>query len=152
MLIAITRQVSPNIERCELTHLAREEIDVDAAREQHRQYENCLADLGCEVQRLPPAPELPDSVFVEDTAIVLDELAIITRPGAESRRRETAVVVKALEAYRSCTTSSRPGRWTEGTCCVLAKRCTSVCPAGATGPPSSNCAALYAPLATRYRR
>ena len=109
MLVAITRQVSPSIERCELTHLAREAIDVDVAREQHRQYENCLTGLGCEIHRLPLEPELPDSVFVEDTAIVLDELAIVTRPGVESRRRETPSVAKALQAYRKLCHIEPPG-------------------------------------------
>ncbi len=109
MFIAITRPVSPSIGRCELTHVAREEIDVNVAAEQHRQYESCLADLGCEIQRLPLEPELPDSVFVEDTALVLDELAIITRPGAESRRPETVTVAKALEAYRKLCRIEPPG-------------------------------------------
>jgi dimethylargininase len=107
--VAITRQVSPSIGRCELTHLAREVINVAVAREQHRQYESCLADLGCQVHRLPLEPELPDSVFVEDAAIVLDDVAIITRPGAESRRRETASVAKALQAYRKLCHIEPPG-------------------------------------------
>lgn len=109
MLVAITRPVSPSIARCELTHLAREVINVDIAREQHCQYERCLADLGCEVHRLPLEPELPDSVFVEDTAVVLDELAVITRPGAESRRRETASVAKALDVCRELRHIEPPG-------------------------------------------
>jgi dimethylargininase len=100
MLIAITREVSSNIENCQLTHLSREIIDVSLARAQHRQYEKCLKALGCEVLSLAEEPALPDSVFVEDTAIVLDELAIITHPGAESRRPETATIAKALEPYR----------------------------------------------------
>jgi dimethylargininase len=107
--VAITREVSPSISRCELTHLMREAIDVQVARLQHRQYESCLADLGCEIQRLPAEPELPDSVFVEDTAIVLDELAVITRPGAETRRPETAAVAKALGAYRELCHIAAPG-------------------------------------------
>jgi dimethylargininase len=109
MPIAITRGVSPNIGYCELTHLAREAIDVDVARAQHRQYEDCLADLGCEIHRLPPEPELPDSVFVEDTAIVLDELAIITRPGADSRMPETQSTARALRPYRSLSYITSPG-------------------------------------------
>ena len=96
MLIAITRDPSPAIANCELTHLERQAIDVELACTQHRQYQDCLAALGCEVHGLPATPDLPDSVFVEDTAIVLDELAIITRPGAESRRAETASIAQAL--------------------------------------------------------
>jgi dimethylargininase len=100
MLIALTRAVPQSITRCELTHLDRSPIDVDLARSQHRAYEEALANAGCRIERLPIADELPDSVFVEDTAIVLDEVAVITRPGAESRRPETASVAAALREYR----------------------------------------------------
>ena len=85
---------------CELTHLERVPIDVARARQQHAEYERILASLGCEVVRVPAAHELPDSVFIEDTAIVLDELAVITRPGAASRRPETAAVASTLGAFR----------------------------------------------------
>jgi dimethylargininase len=109
MRIAITREVSLSIGRCELTHLAREAIDVELARVQHRQYEACLAALGCQIHRLPPEPELPDAVFVEDMALVLDELAIITRPGADSRRPETRSVAQALASYRRLAYIEAPG-------------------------------------------
>jgi dimethylargininase len=109
MQIAITREVSPSIGQCELTHLAREAIDVDLARSQHRQYEAYLAALGCEIQRLPPEPELPDAVFVEDVAVVLDELAIIARPGAASRRPEARSVAEALAPYRRLAYIQAPG-------------------------------------------
>ncbi len=108
MRIAVTRDVSPNIDRCERTHVARETIDVDLAREQHAQYQRCLSDLGCTVHRLPADPELPDSVFVEDTAIVLPELAIITRPGAESRRPETKIIAEVLKTYRELVHIEEP--------------------------------------------
>jgi len=98
--IALTRAVSSALERCELTHLERQPIDLGRARAQHAAYEAALEALGCEVVRLPEEPELPDSVFVEDTALVLDEIAILTRPGAESRRAETAAVREALAAWR----------------------------------------------------
>lgn len=52
------------------------------------------------MERLPAEPDLPDSVFVEDTAVVLPELAVITRPGAESRRPETESIARALRGYR----------------------------------------------------
>jgi dimethylargininase len=99
-LVAITRAVSPALGACELTHLARAPIDIDLARAQHHAYEAALIDAGCLVERLDTSPDLPDSVFVEDVAIVFDEIAIITRPGAESRRRETPAVADALAAYR----------------------------------------------------
>lgn len=109
MLIAITRKVSPRIAECELTHLAREPIDYQRARTQHRQYETLLEELGCKLVRLPAEPDLPDCVFVEDTAVVLDELAVITRPGAESRRTETASVAEALKPYRKLCYIESPG-------------------------------------------
>lgn len=99
-MIALTRGVPASINRCELTHLARSPIDVDRARLQHEQYEAALASLGCIIERVATADELPDSVFIEDTAVVVDEIAIITRPGAESRRAEMADVAGALRKHR----------------------------------------------------
>jgi dimethylargininase len=109
MLIAITRGVSPAIGNCELTHLERMAIDVQLAQAQHQQYEECLAALGCEVHRLPVEPDLPDSVFVEDVAVVVDELALITRPGADSRKPETISIARALEPYRRLFYVEAPG-------------------------------------------
>lgn len=82
-LIAITRGVSASLNDCELSHVARTPIDIARAREQHRAYEARLAVLGCEVQQIPADDRYPDAVFIEDTAVVLDEVAILTRPGAE---------------------------------------------------------------------
>ena len=100
MKIAITRQVSPAIHRCELTHLTREPIDYQRCCNQHNQYEQALRSLGMNVISLEAEPDLPDSVFVEDVALVLDECAIMLNPGASSRRPEVASVEKALEPYR----------------------------------------------------
>jgi dimethylargininase len=75
-------------------------IDVERARAQHRQYENALKSIGCEVISLPELPDLPDSVFVEDTAVILDEVAIITNPGAVSRQPEIESIVEVLQKYR----------------------------------------------------
>lgn len=108
-MIALIRDVSPTINACELTHLAREPIDVERATEQHRRYERLLGDLGCEVRKVAAAPELPDAVFVEDTAIVLDEIAVLTRPGAASRRGETAAIAAALVPHRTVVVIMAPG-------------------------------------------
>jgi dimethylargininase len=104
MAIAITRAVSPALQRCELTYLERQPIDAARAAAQHRDYEECLRSLGIQVVSLPAEPELPDSVFVEDPAVVVDETAVITRMGAASRRAEAESLAKALERYR-------PLRW-----------------------------------------
>lgn len=100
-MLALTRQISPAFEDCQLTFLERESIDLARAREQHAAYEQALRGLGCKVESLPADPDFPDSVFVEDTAIVLDEVAVITRPGNETRRGETASIADALARYRS---------------------------------------------------
>jgi dimethylargininase len=100
MLVALTRQVSPAIADCELEFLDRQPIDVALADEQHRQYQSCLAELGVHVEILPAEPDLPDSVFVEDPAIVLDDVAVITRMGAVSRRGESESLARALAVYR----------------------------------------------------
>jgi dimethylargininase len=121
MNLAITREVSPAIGRCELTHLARQPIDPERAGEQHHRYERCLTELGCAVLRLPPAPDLPDSVFVEDVAVVLDEVAILTRPGAASRRPEVASVAAALRAYRPLAAIEAPATLDGGDVLVLGK-------------------------------
>lgn len=108
-MIALTRAISPSIVHCELTHLARTPVDLERARAQHDAYETAIAKLGCEVRRLPEAPDLPDAVFVQDTAIVFDELAIIVRPGAESRRPEVASVADALREFRPLQFIEPPG-------------------------------------------
>src|SRR5258708_991505 len=108
-MIAITRQMSPAFAQCELTHLSRVPIDVDRARVQHDAYENALEDAGYRIDRLAADASMPDSVFVEDAAIVFDELAIVTRPGAASRRAETAAVADALARYRSVCRIQAPG-------------------------------------------
>jgi len=100
MKIAITRQVSPAINRCELTHITREPIDHKRACAQHRQYEDALRTLGLDVITLDAEANLPDSVFVEDVALVLDDCTIMLNPGAPSRRSEVASVEKALAPYR----------------------------------------------------
>jgi dimethylargininase len=107
--VAVTRKISSAMMRCELTHLQRTAIDVELARKQHHAYEQVLRDLGCQIETLPEEPELPDSVFVEDTAIVLDEVAVITRPGAASRRAETASIAAALGKYRDLVYIESPG-------------------------------------------
>jgi dimethylargininase len=100
MLTAITRGVSPGIVHCELTFVARQPIDLAKASEQHRAYEQLLEKLGAHVISLPAEPALPDSMFVEDPAIVLDELAVILPLGTESRRAEAGSLAQALSRFR----------------------------------------------------
>ena len=121
MLIAITREVSPNMGQCEITHIPRQHIDIDLARRQHIQYERVLVELGCQIKRLSVEPRLPDSVFVEDTAIVLNELAIIGRPGVETRRGEARTVSEVISNYRTSSRIVSPGTLEGGDVIQMAK-------------------------------
>lgn len=120
-MIALTREISSTINRCELTHVRRQPIDLPVAREQHRQYERALESLGCAVRRLPSDDTMPDGVFIEDTAVVLPELAIVTRPGAESRRREVDAVADALAQFRPVTRVEPPGTLDGGDVLVVGR-------------------------------
>jgi dimethylargininase len=109
LLRALTREVSPSIARCELSYVPRTEISLDRARAQHLAYEQALVELGCDVVSLPAEASLPDSVFVEDTALVLNEIAVILRPGAEARQPETPSVAKILAEHRDLAVIGAPG-------------------------------------------
>jgi dimethylargininase len=120
--IALMRDVSPGIARCELTYLERQPIDYERAVKEHERYRDVLRDLGLEVVSLPGDAGYPDCCFVEDTAVVLDEIAVITRPGAESRRGETAVVAEALAAWRHVVAVEAPGTLDGGDVLVTARK------------------------------
>ena len=109
MLTAITRAVSPALIDCELSFIRRQPIDLAIAREQHHAYEKLLASLGARVISLPAEPELPDSMFVEDPALVLDELAVIFPLGTETRRQEAASIAAALSPFRKFAHVKLPG-------------------------------------------
>jgi len=100
MDIAITREIPRSLERCELTHLAREPIDYERAASQHETYCAALAGLGLDVLRLPADEAHPDCCFVEDTAVVLDEVAVLASPGVASRRGELPAIAAALSHFR----------------------------------------------------
>jgi dimethylargininase len=97
-------------------------VDLARARAQHRAYEEALARAGCRVESLPPLDDLPDAVFVEDAAVVLDEIAIVTRPGATSRRPETAEIAPVLSRYRRVTFIQPPGTLDGGDVLRLGRR------------------------------
>lgn len=122
MTVAITREVSPRFEECEITHIARTPIDLNIARAQHRDYVNLLKELGCEVVELPAEPDLPDSVFVEDAAFILPEVAVITRPGADSRRPETETIAQALAPHIKLVHVRAPATIDGGDVLVLGKK------------------------------
>jgi dimethylargininase len=97
---AITREVSPTLNQCELTHLERQPIDIRRAIAEHHAYQDCLRDLGLDVITLPAEPAYPDAMFVEDPVVVLDEIAIVARMGAASRRGEADSLARELAPFR----------------------------------------------------
>lgn len=109
MLTAITRAVSPALAECELSFIERIPIDMEKARAQHHAYEKALGALGVSVISLAAEPELPDSMFVEDPAIVLDELAVVFPLGTETRRKEAASLAKEIAAFRKIEYVTLPG-------------------------------------------
>ncbi|HVT80129.1 MAG TPA: arginine deiminase-related protein [Phycisphaerae bacterium] len=117
--MALTRPVPPWMAECELTHVAREPIDIPRAMAQHEAYEEALRSLGVEVRRLAAAPGLPDSVFIEDTAVVLPEVAVLMQPGAASRRPEIVAVEAALLPMRRVARIIWPGTMDGGDVLVV---------------------------------
>ena len=109
MLTAITRKVSSSLANCELSFIERQPIDMEKARAQHHRYESLLDKLGAKVISLPEERDLPDSMFVEDPAIVLDEVAIICPLGTETRRKEAPSLAAALEPFRKLAYVKLPG-------------------------------------------
>jgi dimethylargininase len=109
MRIAVTRDVNPNIGSGELTYLPRVGIDVPLAMKQHREYTDVLRSLDCKVINIEAGKGMADCVFIEDTAIVLDETAVLCRPGAASRRPETMAVADVLADFRDVSVIEAPG-------------------------------------------
>jgi dimethylargininase len=107
-LTAIVREVSSSINDCELSFHARQRIDVARAIAQHQAYQDCLAALGVRLISLPAEPALPDAAFVEDPAVVVNEVAIISTMGTASRRPEATTLADALTRYRPLAFITEP--------------------------------------------
>ena len=122
MWTAITREVSPALADCQLSFVERDAIDVERARAQHAAYCAALEGLGCRVLELPAEAAWPDSVFVEDVALAFDELAVATRPGAESRRDEGSAVLELLGSVRPLSRIEAPGTLDGGDVLRIGKR------------------------------
>ena len=108
-MIALVREVSPCLADCELSFLPRVPINAERAYHQHAAYAAELGALGLSVEWLPPLATQADGVFVEDTAVVLPEVAVITHPGIASRRAEVASVAEALARHRRLLHIESPG-------------------------------------------
>lgn len=105
---AIVRAVSSSIDRCELSYVDRVAIDVAAARAEHDAYVKALVAAGVTDVIALDGDDFPDGVFVEDCAVVFDDVALITRPGAASRRGETRAIAEALSAHRELVELEAP--------------------------------------------
>jgi dimethylargininase len=122
MLKAITRAVSRNISRCELTFRRREDVDYEKALRQHADYCDFLRRCGSLVINLEAREENPDCCFVADTAVVLEEVAVIANPGTPSRQGEVASVAETLSAHREIVHINPPATLDGGDVVILGKR------------------------------
>jgi dimethylargininase len=101
MITAIVNAPTESLQNCSLTHLDRHPIQFDLALQQHANYASTLHEMGARVEMLKINQESPDAVFVEDAAIVLDELAIVTSMGNAKRRCEVEAVASVLSRFRA---------------------------------------------------
>ena len=122
MIVALTREPARALDACELTYRERVPVDAAAAAAQHRGYCEALAACGARVVTLPAVDELPDSVFVEDTAVVLGEVAVLTRPGVESRRGEGSLIEPEVARLRSVVRVEAPATLEGGDVLRLGRR------------------------------
>jgi dimethylargininase len=93
---ALVRRPSPRLAEGLVTHIERRPVDPELAVRQWQGYVEALEKAGWEVVEVEPAPDCPDSAFVEDAVVVYGDLAVVTRPGAEERRPETPAVEKSV--------------------------------------------------------
>jgi dimethylargininase len=92
-----------------LVQHGRPTLDPAIARRQHDEYRARLSGAGYAIAEVPVDEACPDCVFIEDAAVIIGSIAVITRPGAASRRPETAPVAEALKSYRTVTWIESPG-------------------------------------------
>ena len=99
-MLALTHVPSPNMAACLLTFVRRAPIDHGRAVRQHEAYCRTLRECGADVRTLDVNRELPDCAFIEDAAVVLDEVAVLTFPGSPERRLELPGIEPELRRYR----------------------------------------------------
>ncbi len=94
--LALVRRPGPRLADGIVTHIDRSPVDLDLALRQWQGYVAALHAEGWETVEVDPADDCPDAVFVEDTVVVYDDLAVIARPGADERKPETPATEDAL--------------------------------------------------------
>lgn len=99
-MLALTHPPSPDLDLGQRTHITRQAVDFAQALEQHATYCRVLRECGCEVRTLEVNRDFPDGTFIEDTAVILDEVAVLASMGTEARRGEPARLVAELQAHR----------------------------------------------------
>src|SRR6266536_3715992 len=109
----LVRQTSSRLAEGIVTHIGRVPVDVALAQAQHAAYADALATNGWTVQQVPAADDCPDSVFVEDTVVVCEDLAVLAHPGAPARRAEVAGVAQTVQAVglRTARIEESPASW-----------------------------------------
>jgi dimethylargininase len=122
MITALTKAPAPTLTDCELTYLTRDPLDFALAQQQHRAYCAALHRHGAQVITLPADDRLPDSVFVEDTAIVFDELAVLTPMGSDARRKEPDAIAPELARWRAVQRITHPARIEGGDVLTIGRR------------------------------
>ena len=121
-MIALTRRPASSLVNCEVGYVPRKGIDLHLAFQQHESYCRALRKMGVAVEVLPPEEAFPDSVFIEDNAIILDELAVVTSMGAPSRQGEPALLLPVLARHRRLVTISPPATIEGGDVLRMGKR------------------------------
>src|SRR3954465_10267118 len=96
--VALVRRPSSRMQDGITTHIDRVPADAGLAAQQHAAYVDAVSGAGWAIREVAPADELPDCAFVEDTVVVIDDLAVLTRPGAAGRRPEVAGAEAAIRS------------------------------------------------------
>ncbi len=120
--IALTHKPTPQITQCELTFLERTPINYERALSQHENYCHALKHCGLKVEVLNVNPASPDAVFVEDCALVLDEIAVIASMGSASRQAEISAMARILSSHRELVHLKPPAQLEGGDVLQINKR------------------------------
>ena len=141
---ALVRRPSSRLAEGIVTHISRTPVDVELARSQHAAYADALASSGWAVRQAPAADDCPDSVFIEDTVVVCEDLAVLTRPGAPVRRAEVDGVAQTVRSLGLRTARiEEPGMLDGGDVLQAGTRCTSAAAGGPTARASASCARCW---------